>query len=306
MLTRPETIHVKFAEQEVDLVRYQLGSNANGDRRVLIMAGVHGREHGGIQTAYEVLQRLSDRSLHGRIDVLPVCNPLAYAAETRFTPHSGRNMTRSFCNGSPADITEALAQAVLRVAKTAQVVLNLHSAGEARYLSHAIYYRTQDTDWVARLGLPFIIKRRGLDELPGHIATRLSPEQRTVTLELGGGVVSFPEEVALGSEVILALLGQMGFLGPGEYERSPTPLQKIYLYDARTLLRAPSEGAFYTHFQPGADLEENEPFGFWVPLDGLHPQPVRSPITGQLIYVRTRNRVPSGHTLGMFLPHQRM
>jgi predicted deacylase len=229
---------------------------------------------------------------------------MAYAAETRFTPQDGRNMSRAFTGASPRDLTEALGQAVVALASRADVVLNLHSAGNARYLPHAIYYRPQDVDWVARLGLPFIIMLQGLDDLPDHLATRLRPEQRAVTLELGGGVVAYPEEVTLGIQVILAMLGRMGLLEPGEYERAPTPPERNYTYDARLFVRAPSEGAFYTRLRPGVDLGEGEPFGLWVPLNGPRPRPMLAPIAGKLIYLRTRNRVPRRDTLAMFLPHQ--
>jgi predicted deacylase len=304
MLPRPNIVHVEFGEQAADLIHYRLGADGENDWRVLIMAGVHGREHGGIQTAYELLQRLAGVTLRGRVDILPICNPMAYEAETRFTPPSGRDMSRAFTEASPGDLVEALTQAVLALALPAQVVLNLHSAGEARYLPHAIYYRPQDADWATLLGLPFIIMRRDLDELQGHIATRLQPEQRTVTLELGGGVVAYPEDVARGLEVILALLGRMGMLGPGDYELTPTPPERHYTHDARVFVRAPCEGAFYTRLYPGVDLVEGEPFGLLVPLDQPHPRPIQSPITGRLIYLRTRNRVAQGDTLAMFLPHQ--
>jgi predicted deacylase len=132
----------------------------------------------------------------------------------------------------------------------------------------------------------------------------LRPEQRTVTLELGGGVVAYPDDVARGLEVILALLGRMGMLGPGDYELTPTPPERHYTHDARVFVRAPSEGAFYTSFRPGADLAEGEPFGFLVPLDQPHPRPIQAPIAGRLVYLRTRNRVAQGDTLAMFLPHQ--
>ncbi len=90
--------------------------------------------------------------------------------------------------------------------------------------------------------------------------------------------------------------------------------------DARILVRAPAEGAFYTQARLGADFSQGEPFGFWVPLDGLQPQPVLcpepcpescrgvaeglAPKAGKLVYLRTRNRVSQGETLAMFLPHQ--
>jgi predicted deacylase len=116
--------------------------------------------------------------------------------------------------------------------------------------------------------------------------------------------VAYPEDVSLGVEVILALLGRMEILGSEKYSRPPTPPEWIYTRDARQLVYAPSEGAFYSQRHPGEDLEQGEEFGFWVPLNGLHPQPMPSPTRGKLIYLRTRNRVSKGATLAMFLPRQ--
>jgi predicted deacylase len=332
MNLKPEIIHIKFNGQEADLVHYRLGQ---GERRVLIMAGVHGREHGGVQAAYELLERLAAMPLRGQIDILPVCNPMAYAAESRFTPGSERNMSLTFTPGPPHDLTEALSQAVLALAEGTEMVLNLHSAGPARYLPHVMFYRPEDAEWAASLGLPFAILPCHLDDMPDHIAARLQPEQRTVTLELGGGIVAYPEDVAVGVEAVLALLGRSGFLEPGDYEREPTSPELIYMHDARLFVRAPNEGGFYTQAQLGADFLQGEPFGFWVPLDGLQPQPVPASEAGKLrsqklaadcqiryqtagfgnpeganrdllklVYLRTRNRVSQGETLAMFLPYQ--
>jgi len=297
----PEYIQVRFADQEARLIHYRLGQ---GQRRVLIIGGVHGWEHGGVQAAYELLKRLASMSLKGRIDVLPVCNPQAYAAESRETPHSNQNMALTFTARAPHDLTTALSHAVTNLAQEAEIVLNLHSAGPARYLVHTIFYRPQDAEWAASLGLPFAILPRPLDTLKDHIANRLREDQLTATLELGGGMVAYPEDVGLGVEAILALLGRSGFLGPGDYERSPTPSELVYMHDARLFVRAPCGGAFYAQARPGMDLSSGEPFGFWVPLDGLQPQPVLAPAGGKLVYLRTRNRVSEGQTLAMFLPPQ--
>jgi predicted deacylase len=297
----PEYVQVEFADQEARLIHYRLGQ---GQRRVLILGGVHGWEHGGVQAAYELLKRLASMSLRGRIDILPVCNPLAYAAESRETPGNGQNMTLCFTAGPPHDLTTALSKAVTTLAQEAEMVLNLHSAGPARYLVHAIFYRPQDAELAASLGLPFAILPRALDVLKNHIANRLREDQRTVTLEVGGGMVAFPEDVTLGAEAVLSLLGRSGFLKPGDYQRPPTPPELLYMHDARLFVCAPSEGAFYTDASLGTDFSPGDPFGFWVSLDGLRPQPVLAPSDGKLIYLRTRNRVSEGQTLAMFLPPQ--
>jgi predicted deacylase len=296
---QPDYIQVTHADKTATLVHFRLGE---GRRRILVIAGIHGREHGGIQAGFELLRQLTDRPLHGRIDVLPVCNPLAYEAETRFTPGSDRDMARAFTPGDPNNLTEALSRTVLSLAEEAEVVLNLHSAGDARYVPHTMFYREQDAEFAASLGLPFAIKRGTPETLKHHIASRLRPEQRTVTLELGGGTVAFPRDVNLGVDRIVAFLGRSGFLGSGDYERKPTPPDMIWLTDARQFVRAPGEGAFYTDTEPGVELAEGEPFGFWVGADELRPRSLLAPTTGKLIYLRTRNRVPGGGNVAMFLP----
>ena len=166
------------------------------------------------------------------------------------------------------------------------------------------FYREQDVEWVASLGLPFAIKRGTPETLANHIFSRMRPEQRAVTLELGGGTVAFPKDAALGVDLITAYLGRNGFLGPGDYGRRRTPPEMIWLTDARLLVVAPGEGAFYTQARPGLDYVSGEPFGFWVRLDDSQPRSMLAPTTGKLIYIRTRNRVPEGRTLAMFLPSQ--
>ena len=299
---QPEYIRVTYADQAATLAHYQLGQ---GKRRILVIAGVHGREHGGIQASLELLQRLADRPLCGRIGVIPVCNPMAFAAETRFTPGRDRDMARAFTPDPPRNLTEALSHAVLSLAEGADVVLNLHSAGDARYLPHTMFYREQDADFAASFGLPFAIKRGTRETLRNHISSRLGPGQRTVTLELGGGTVAFPEDVSLGVDRIFAFLGRSGVLGSGEYPRDPTPPEMVWLRDSRQFVQAPDEGAFYSQSKPGADFVKGEPFGFWMGLDDARPRPLLAPTTGKLIYLRTRIRVPGAGNVAMFLPARR-
>jgi predicted deacylase len=296
---QPNYIRVTHADQHTKLAHFRLGE---GRRRILIIAGVHGREHGGIQASYEILERLSNRHVYGRVDVVPVCNPPAYKAETRFSPRSNHDMARSFTPNPPSNLTQALSHAVLNLTEGAEAVLSLHSAGDARYLPHSMFYREQHAEFAASLGFPFAIKRGTPETLKHHIASRLRPEQRMVALELGGGTVAYPQDVSLGVDRVLAFLGRSGFLGPGKYDRKPTPPDMIWLTDVRQPVRAPGEGAFYTHTEPGADFSKREQFGFWVGLEDLCPRPLLAPTTGKLIYLRTRNRAPAGGNVAMFLP----
>jgi predicted deacylase len=298
---QPTYIQVSHEGEEATLPHFRIG---HGQRRILILGGIHGREHGGIQAAFELLKHLEQMSIEGQIDVLPICNPMAFKAETRDTPGNDRDMARAFTTDPPQDLTEALSHAILRIAGKAEVVYNLHSAGDARYLPHVIFYRHEDTDRVARMGFPFAIKRGTPESLLHHIASRMRSDQLTVTLELGGGTVSFPDEVNQGVQLILANLRQLGILPSVESIIDPTPKDQVWLTDSRVFVRAPTEGAFYTHAMLGTDFSKEQTLGYWVGLEDYLPRLIDAPVDGKLIYLRTRNRVPSGETLAMFLPPQ--
>ena len=234
---QPTYIRVSHEGEEATLPHFRIG---HGQRRILILGGIHGREHGGIQAAFELLTRLEQMSIEGQIDVLPICNPMAFNAETRFTPGNDRDMARAFTSDPPKDLTEALSHAILRIADKAEVVYNLHSAGDARYLPHVIFYRHEDADRVAKMGFPFAIKRGTQETLLHHIASRMRSDQLTVTLELGGGTVAFLDEVNQGVQLILANLGQLGILPSVKNIVEPTPKDQVWLTDSRVFVRAPT------------------------------------------------------------------
>ena len=49
------------------------GADGRDAPRLLIVAGVHGREHSGIRTAFTLIERLSGLSdMHGVIEILPI------------------------------------------------------------------------------------------------------------------------------------------------------------------------------------------------------------------------------------------
>jgi predicted deacylase len=300
---QPEYLGVTHDGEETSLIHYRLG---RGERRLLILAGIHGREHGGIQVALELLAHLQEAPLNGQIDILPVCNPMAFAAETRFTPENNRDMARAFSTNQPENMTEALCHTIMGFAEQAEVVLNLHSAGDARYLPHVIFYRDADIEKAASMGFPFAIKRGTPESLANHIFSRLRPDQFTATLELGGGTFSISEDVILSVNLIKDYLARIGFIVSANPLRDPTSSERIWKHDLRQFVRAPNEGAFYSHAHLGTDFALGQAFGQWMGLEDPRMRPITAPAAGMLIYLRTRNRVPQGETLAMFLPPQRL
>jgi predicted deacylase len=304
-MAKPNAIAVEFEGQRVTLPHYRLG---HGSRRGLIVAGIHGREHTSIQVAYDLVAHLESAQLRGVIDIVPVANPLAYATETRESLEDGLNLGQALAALEPRSITEAIAVAMRGLVDGAEWVLDLHSAGEARYLPHVIFAREADADMAASMGLPFAILRRRTREGAREGTLSWAATQagtRGLALELGGGIAVFSKDVARGLQTVLAFLVRQGFLEANDITTAPTEPDCVYLDDVRVFVRAPGEGAFYPRTRLGAVLGQTQELGMWVALDTLQPSSVVAPCRGRLIYLRIRCRTPAGATLAMLLPERR-
>ena len=280
--------------------------------RIMIVAGIHGREHTGIRTAYALMERLAGVSdLHGAIDVLPVANPEGFAAETRENPADGRNLGECF-SAFGADHgeckregqTEAIAVSILDRLEGCSHLLDLHSAGEARYLPHVLFFREEDLGSAAAAGVHFVLLRRRSREGATSGMLCLAALQRgmpALALELGGGITTWAEDVDTGIRAILSLLAHWRYISP-EYASGPTPRERLFPRDCRLFMRAGEEGAFYPSGELGRELAKGERIGTWVSLATLEAVPVLVQETGTLIYLRSRCRTHRGETLAMLLP----
>ncbi len=298
-------LQLSFRDARLSLPRYVFG---DGVRRALIVAGVHGREHSSILVAYRLAERLARANLAGVVEILPVANPRGYAAGTRETPEDGLNLGDTFGCVEARSITQALAHAIRARVTGAELILDLHAAGEARYLPHTIFCRAADADFAAQVGLHFAIRRTATREQKseGTLLSRLDAQQRGVVLELGGGMTVNPEDVELGLRAVMGILSHQGFLSDPIELLPPTPQGRVYLSDVRQLIRAPSAGAFYPTVALGASVDMEDTLGMWVPFENLEPEKVVAPRDGRVIYHRTRPVVNAGETLAMLMPSQEL
>jgi predicted deacylase len=291
-----------------------VGQIDSGTPRILITAGIHGRENGGIRTAYALMETLNGvPELRGMVDVLPVANPESYAAESRANPVDGKNLGEYFngCGVHEQNIgsngrgqTEAIARAILARLDGCAHLLDLHSAGEARYLPHALFFREEEAPSAAAAGLPVALLRKTTKEgaatgmLSRAAALRGIP---ALAFELGGGITIWPEDVGVGVRAILSLLAYWNYLSP-IHASEPTAARRVYTQDSRTFTKAEEEGVFYPMVEPGQALRKGDRIGTWVSLKTLEPEPVVAGAEGDLLYLRSRCRTHLGDTLAMVLP----
>jgi predicted deacylase len=239
------------------------------------------------------------------IDVLPVANPESFAAETRNNPLDGKNLGECFSDiGNGACQTEAIARSILAQLDGCAHLLDLHAAGEARYLPHALFFRKEDAPSAMASGLPVAVLRKMTKE--GATAGMLCQAASlrgipALALELGGGITTWPKDVDTGVRAILSLLAHWNYLSPG-FALEPTLPERVYLQDNRSFIRAEEEGIFYPAGEPGQVLEKGDRLGIWVSLTNLEANSVATVQEGILLYLRSRCRTRRGDTLAMVLP----
>ena len=86
--------------------------DAESGPTALITAGVHGDEYEGPAAIADLARELGRASLHGRVLLAPVVNPLARLTGTRITQEDGKNLARCFPGKVDGSVTERLACAV--------------------------------------------------------------------------------------------------------------------------------------------------------------------------------------------------
>jgi predicted deacylase len=298
-----DLIPVKPDFLQVEQWRLPVYDFGRGDRLAVVLAGIHGWEHASIWTAYNLIQQLSYLQVNGRIVVVPVANPPAFAGESRLTPQDEGNLGSAFGEQAPGGLTGGLAEALRKLTLEATLVLDLHSAGEARYLPHVIYWREKDARLAAAGGLPFVLFRTTTREGSSDtLGQSLRPDQTGLVIECGGGLVAEQEDIQTSLLSVRRLLANQGFLSaPGLDILPPTPPERVFTADQRRLFKTEAEGAFFPQVDLGDRVQSGETLGWWLPLDSLQPQLFLNPEYGLVIYLRTRNRVHPGQTVAALI-----
>lgn len=95
--------------------------------RLMVVGGVHGDEADGIAAAFALVAALSPADFTGCVTIVPIANPMAFAAGQRRSPVDGRDLNRT-CPGDPDGTPSERLAAVLSalVRRNADFLFTLH------------------------------------------------------------------------------------------------------------------------------------------------------------------------------------
>lgn len=177
-----------------------------------IVAGIHGDEVAPIEAIRRLVAELDVDELTGRLVVVPVANPLAFASHTRHTAQDMQNMNRVFPGDSEGWLTEQLAyRLVEEIIPELDALIDMHAGGAMPTVDYVYIINDE--------GLSAACDTRILYRGPGYVGTfsNVAAERgvRTVVTELGGGIAADNEYVERNLRSLRNALRYLGVL-PGE------------------------------------------------------------------------------------------
>ena len=192
-----------------------------------ISASVHGNENAGSQAILDLFRAIRGLPLKGRIVLLPVANPRAFAVNHRFTPLDELNLNREFPGDPAGTYTQQLAHAMTEeFLSKIDVHIDLHSGTDRPTVDYV--YIWSDEPLSRAFGSKILYRPTS-----GMGGTLYVGTTKTVTLdrrdmsiatiELGGGIVDQTPYVERTVEGLLNMLRHLGSI-PGEVTPPPTQI----------------------------------------------------------------------------------
>lgn len=273
-----------------------LGDGGDGPI-VGISAGVHGNENTGSQIVRALWPTLCSTSLKGRIMLLPVANPRAFAVNRRFTPVDELNLNRQFPGDERGWYTDQLAAAITSsLLDQIDIHIDLHAGTDrptvdyvyimnderlSRSFGSRVLYRPQESVGGTKFAgttKDVTVERRGIP---------------SVVVELGGGIVDQTPYVERGVRGVLNVLKAAGTL-----EGEPDPLPEQTVVGGISTVRPTKGGWLETEAPPlGEEIEGGAVLGRVVsPYTFEELEVIRSPVARGIMILShlSRNLVEPG------------
>jgi predicted deacylase len=219
-------------------VKVRIGKIGTGSPVGLLTASVHGDEGPwGARAIWKLLEQTPLSDLRGSLRIVPVANPLAMEADTRYAALDVLDLNSTFPGSPGGTHTQRLAAVLAEHAVDGtDVVLDVHGGGS--WCVNCFVYRFEGShdlaDW---LGAPFLIN--GPDRPTSLTGYARSKGAKGVWIEMGGrgtGEEAWAERIATG---LRRALGKSGVLAEANLPAEPSTIA-----GSTTPIRVSSGGLF--------------------------------------------------------------
>ena len=276
---------------------------------VAVFGAVHGDELEGVAASRAVARSVATALVAGRVLLVPVANPLAFATRTRTTPSDGGNLARSFPGTPEGSDTERIADVLTRrVIAECDLLIDLHSAGVAYSMPLFVGCAGGDDEVSQRavaaatvFGAPLGWEHAVMN--PGRsLSAALDLGLPGIYVEGSGGGALARAELTTYVDGVLDVLAHYGILGPRP-TRPPTSRWVVGGDgDVDASVATSTDGWCVTAVNAGDAVAEGDLIAEIIDADATVVERVVAPRPSTVMMLRRHAQVAAGDGIVMFGP----
>lgn len=286
------------------LIKKNVISHGNPNKRICIVTGTHGDELEGQYVCFRLNQIIQQNleKLNGIVEIYPALNPLGIDSITRGIPGFDLDMNRIFPGNPNGTMAEQAAYTLIRDLQGADMVIDIHSSNIfLREIPQVrINVNTADTlvPYAKLLDVDFIWVHEAATVLESTLAHSLnSLDTPTLVVEMGVGMRI---NHGYGNRLVNGILNLMHTMGI--WTATPDPISvsapTVSVGNQVNFINADASGVFLTEIKNNMIVEKGEKIGEVVsPLTGEVLQSVEAPTRGLLFTLRAYPIVYQGSLL---------
>ncbi|WP_308763007.1 M14 family metallopeptidase [uncultured Bacteroides sp.] len=286
------------------LIKKNVISHGNPNKRICIVTGTHGDELEGQYVCFRLNQIIQQNleKLNGIVEIYPALNPLGIDSITRGIPGFDLDMNRIFPGNPDGTMAEQAAYTLIRDLQGADMVIDIHSSNIfLREIPQVrINVNTADTlvPYAKLLDVDFIWVHEAATVLESTLAHSLnSLDTPTLVVEMGVGMRI---NHGYGNRLVNGILNLMHTMGI--WTATPDPISvsapTVSVGNQVNFINADASGVFLTEIKNNMIVEKGEKIGEVVsPLTGEVLQSVKAPTRGLLFTLRAYPIVYQGSLL---------
>jgi predicted deacylase len=260
-------------------------------------AAIHGDELNGIGVIFKMLSSINNSDLRGRILFVPVQNPIAFQHRQRFVPGDiydtyAVDVHTAFPGSATGQITECIADAVLKVILHADYAVDLHTAmPDGNYICHSFSPAIgagENADKAIQLaevfGTPIVVEMESGLYVQESMLHSAATKQGVPTIgaELGPGGCIDPDCVEIGYRGMINILSHLNMV-EGEISKDPNQV----IVDKVFYQRASMGGIIEHRVELGAKVEEGDEVAKIYDLHFKEAESIKAQVSGILYRQRT-------------------
>jgi len=300
-------ISIQVAGVPVTLPVFLL-NGAHAGPTLVLTAGIHGAEYPCIETALRLGRTLDLATLRGQLIVVPIANPVAFAARSIYiTPPDGKNLNRQFPGNAQGTFSQALAHWLFtNVIGRADYYVDLHGGDMIEALlpfascavtGDAQLDATAD-DLAQAFGLPYVALPIGAGSGIGgatHIAAAAAGIPALLA-EAGGQGILDEASVQILDAGVRRVLVHCDMLDAADVGVE-APAQAPTKFTEWSWLRADVDGLYYPAVQVGDTVETGRAVGCITDPFNNELQAVHAPQDGVVLFLVTSLAINTGDPL---------